>query len=55
MEVADPGGRAGPGASEDIFKACTTTVQKQSMFSVILFSFLVQKFSMNTGHIGFAN
>ena len=54
MEVADPGGRAGPGASEDIFKACTT-IQKQSMFRVILFSFLVQKFSMNTGHIGFAN
>ena len=25
MEVADPGGRAGPGASEDLFKAFTTS------------------------------
>ena len=48
-----PRGRAGPGASEGFFRNSQQQLQT-SLVCVTLFSFLVQQYHKNTGHIGFA-
>ena len=53
MRLTNPGGRAGPGASEDLFKDIQP-FQKQLYLCNSIF-LLVQKFSIDTGHIGFAS
>ena len=52
-EVINPGGRAGPGASEGFFRNSQQQLQT-SLVCVTLISFLVQQYHINTGHIGFA-